>query len=136
MDISNLHPISNSYQDSRLISLKSWKRANEISPRDQGGPYMISQEGYDPADLMSRPDEFLLGRTGKWTSIGIFFKLPVDVRRAEYVFGTAAEVMSLLDSLPPGVQIQRGDAVDEAAEEKHDDLHAAYHQAKQQASDK
>ena len=101
----HLHNITNSFLDVRLLSLKSWQRANEIVPRDNGGPYVVLQEGYDPEDLTMTPDEFVLGRSGKWLSLGFFFKLPVPERREEFVFGTAAEVMRILSELSANVAI-------------------------------
>jgi hypothetical protein len=86
----NLRNITNSFQDVRLASLASWSKANEITPRDRGGPYVVTQEGYDPEDLKVIPDEFVLGRSGKWLSIGLFYRMPVAERRAEFIFGTAA----------------------------------------------
>jgi hypothetical protein len=103
----NLRNITNSFQDVRLASLASWSRANEITPRDRGGPYVVTQEGYDPEDLKVIPDEFVLGRSGKWISLGLFYKLPVTERRAQYVFGTAAEVMQTLQNLPSKAQVVR-----------------------------
>jgi hypothetical protein len=96
----NLRSITNHFQDVRLVSLSSWSRAKEIEPRDNGGPYVVIQEGYDPADLLVRADEFVLGRSGKWLSVGHFYRLPVAERRAEFVFGTAAEVMKIMGELP------------------------------------
>jgi hypothetical protein len=87
--------------------LSSWKQASEITPRDRGGPYVVLQEGYDPDDPKVVPDEFVLGRSGKWLSLGIFYKLPVPERRAEFVFGTAAEVMSMMQNLPPKAVVVR-----------------------------
>lgn len=104
----NLRNITNSFLDVRLASLASWKQASEISPRDHGGPYVVLQEGYDPEDPKVTADEFVLGRSGKWISLGLFYKLPVPDRRAEYIFGTAAEVIQLMRDLPPKVQILRG----------------------------
>jgi hypothetical protein len=101
----HLHNITNSFLDVRLVSLKSWRRANEIVPRDNGGPYVVLQEGYDPEDLTMTPDEFVLGRSGKWLSLGFFFKLAVPERREEFVFGTAAEVMRMLSELSANVAI-------------------------------
>ena len=102
-----LHNITNSFLDVRLASLASWKRANEISPRDHGGPYVVMQEGYDPQDLTMTPDEFVLGRSGKWLSLAYFYRMPVPERRAEFVFGTAAEVMQMMSDLPSEAQIMR-----------------------------
>ncbi len=103
----NLRSISNGFQDVRLASLASWKRASEITPRDNGGPYVVLQEGYDPEDLRVIPDEFVLGRSGKWLSLSHFYQMPVPERQAEFVFGTAAEVMEMMRNLPPKVAILR-----------------------------
>ncbi|MGE4180315.1 MAG: hypothetical protein AB7J34_10850 [Limisphaerales bacterium] len=91
--------LSNSFRDVKLVSLASWSKAAEINPRDRGGPYLVLQEGYDPGDPKVAADEFLLGRSGKWLSLGLFYGLPVSDRREEFVYGTAAEVMQVLGSL-------------------------------------
>jgi hypothetical protein len=103
MSNPNLRNITNHFQDAHLVSLASWKRANEISPRDRNGPYVVLQEGYDPEDIRMIADEFILGRSGKWLSLGLFYKLPVPERRAEFVFGTAAEVIQMMSDLPSKV---------------------------------
>jgi len=111
----NLRSISNSFQDVRLVSLSSWKQANEIVPRDRGGPYVVTQEGYDPQDMTMAPDEFVLGRSGKWLSIAHFYRMPVPDRRAEFIFGTAAEVMQMMGNLPSKVVLFRpGDKEEDA----------------------
>ena len=133
MDLSKLRSITNSYQDVRLVSLTNWRRAAEIEPRDHGGPYVITQEGYDPADFTVTPDEFILGRSGKWVSLGLFYKMPMPERRQEYVFGTAAEVMELLEGLPTKPAVLRaGEKVEEAAEAPEDELNVAFKEAKTQ----
>ena len=81
-------------------SLASWKQASEFSPGDRGGPYVVLQDGYDPEDPKVIADEFVLGRSGKWLSLGLFYRMPVPERRAEFVFGTAAEVMEMIRNLP------------------------------------
>ena len=111
----NLRNITNSFQDVRLASLASWSKANEITPRDRGGPYVVTQEGYDPEDPKVIADEFVLGRSGEWLSIGLFYKMPVAERRAEFIFGTAAEVMEMMGKLPSKVVIVRPGNASEAA---------------------
>ena len=103
----NLRNITNSFQDVRLNSLASWPQASEFNPRDRGGPYVVLQEGYDPQDPKVIADEFVLGRSGKWLSLSHFYQMPVPDRRAEFVFGTAAEVMRLMSDLPSKVEIIR-----------------------------
>jgi hypothetical protein len=103
----NLRNITNSFQDVRLVSLGSWRAAAEIVPRDRGGPYVVLQEGFDPEDLTMTADEFVLGRSGKWLSVGYFYKMSVPERRTEFVFGTAAEVMQMMQNLPPKPVLMR-----------------------------
>jgi len=128
----NLRNITNSFQDVRLTSLASWRQASEIVPRDRGGPYVVLQEGYDPADPKVTPDEFVLGRSGKWLSVGLFYKMSVAERRAEFVFGTAAEVMQMMGSLPPKAEIIRPGAAAEpaATSTEPDEMAAALQEAK------
>ena len=99
----NLHTITNNFQDAKLVSLRSWQKASEINPRDQGGPYVVLQEGYDPDDIQMNANEFILGRSGKWLALGRFYRLNVAERREEFVFGTAGEVMQMMGDLPPKV---------------------------------
>lgn len=111
---TNLRNLTNNFQDVRLASLAKTRMAAEITPCDQGGPYVVMQEGYDPSDPKVFAEDFVLGRSGKWLSLGLFFKMPIPERRAEFVFGTAAEVMQVMSSLPPAVQIHRPGALAEA----------------------
>ena len=124
----NLHNITNSFLDVRLVSLKSWQAAREISPCDRGGPYVVLQEGYDPQDVTMSPNEFVLGRSGKWLSLGYFFKLPVAERREEFVFGTVGEVMQILSDLSSKVQIlgHPDHELDESAAPADDEMAAAF----------
>jgi hypothetical protein len=128
----NLRNITNSFQDVRLVSLSSWRQASEINPRDRGGPYVVLQEGYDPENLKVIPDEFVLGRSGKWLSLGFFYRMSVPERREEFVFGTAAEVMQMMSNLPPKVQVIRPGAAEEAAPARSepDEMAAALQAAK------
>ena len=102
----NLRNISNSFLDVRLGSLSSWSRADEFNLHDPGGPYVVTQEGYDPDDATTTPDEFILCRTGEWLSLSFFFHLP-EPDRSNFVFHTAAEVMEIMNGLPSKVQISR-----------------------------
>ena len=80
-------------------------QAGEFNPRDRGGPYVVLQEGYDPEDPKVMADEFILGRSGKWLSLSFFYKMPVPERRAEFDFGTVAEVTQMMSHLTSKVQI-------------------------------
>jgi hypothetical protein len=129
----NLRNLTNNFQDVRLVSLASWRQAAEISPRDRGGPYVVMQEGYDPEDTRMIAEEFVLGRSGKWLSLGLFYRMPVPDRRTEFVFGTVGEVMQMMGNLPPKpVVMRRGDAKEEAGAPEADEMAAALQAGKQQ----
>jgi len=133
MNQSTLHSITNDYQDVRLVSLKGWKRANEVSPRDNGGPYVVIQEGYDPEDLKMDYDEFLLGKSGEWITVGVFYRLPADLRVQEFVFGTAAEVIGLMENLTGGAEVYgKGDSLMPQEPVATDDLSQIFQQSKEQ----
>lgn len=134
MDISKNRSITNSFLDVRLVSLSQWRQAAEFADRDRGGPYVVAQEGYDPADLSSTPDEFLLGKSGRWLPVAQFFALPLAERRAEFIFSSAAEVMKLLGNLPTKASLLRPtDAVPEPEPEK-DELNAVVIKAKDEGA--
>jgi len=132
----NLRTITNSFQDVRLVSLASWRQANEISPRDHGGPYVVMQEGYDPGDMKMIPTEFVLGRSGKWLALGHFYNMPVADRRTEFVFGTAAEIMQMMSNLPSKVEMFGGAnaAPAESAVPANDEMATAFQAAKNKGS--
>lgn len=117
MSNEKLRKITNNFQDVRLVGLSSWKAAAEFPGRDRGGPYVVMQEGYDPNDLRVTPDEFVLGRSGRWLSLSYFYRLPVPERRAEFLFATAAEVMQIMQNLAPNAEVMRPEGPAAAAVE-------------------
>ena len=132
MSNQEVRSLSNNFQDVRLVSLASWSKAAEITPRDQGGPYVVVQEGYAPHDLAVTVHEFILCRSGKWLALGHFYRLPVDERRAGFVFGTAAEVMKVLGDLPGKVSVfGAGEVVEDPPENATGDELTSVIQAKQ-----
>jgi hypothetical protein len=106
-DKLNLRCLTNDIMDVRLASLAAWREANEIFLWDRGGPYIVTQEGYDPDDSTMTPDEFVLGRSGKWLSLGVFFGMSVAERWRGFVFSTAGEVLRMMRDLPPKAVISR-----------------------------
>lgn len=109
--------LSNHFSDCRLVSLAKIKAASEIPGRDAHGPYLIMQEGYDPADITQRRAEFMLGRSGAWLASHWFIRMPVPERRKEFLFATKAEVMELMQELGGTPQVIRAKPlmVDESA---------------------
>jgi hypothetical protein len=80
------------------------------------------------------PDEFVLGRSGKWLSVGHFYGLPVPERRAEFIFGTAGEVMQMMSNLPSKVALMSRPQKEEAApaDTENDEMATAFQAAKNQ----
>jgi hypothetical protein len=128
----NLRNLTNHFQDVRLVSLNSWRQANEIVPRDRGGPYIVLQEGYDPGDLRMIGREFILGRSGQWLALEHFYHLPIADRRAEFVFGQAAEVIQMMNELPTKVAMMNRPEPKEGAAPESDELAAAIKAGKEQ----
>lgn len=133
MSKHDLRKITNSFQDVRLVSLASWPKAAEITPKDRNGPYVILQEGYDPDDLTMKPCEFVLGRSGAWLPLHLFYKLPIPERRAEFIFGTAGEVMGVMENLTGKVKMLNRNVPDQEGvpEGEPDDMAAAVQAGKQ-----
>src|SRR5258706_6330879 len=134
--MSNIHlrNLTNHFQDFRLVSLGSWRQASEFTGRDRNGPYMVTQEGYDPEDMRMTANEFVLGRSGKWLSLSHFFRLPVPDRRAEFIFNSAAEGMAMMVDLPSKAEIIRpGAAPESSAPPEQDEMAAAYQAGKGQS---
>ncbi len=116
MGQEDLHVLSNHFQAMRLVSLHTWSDACAYPDRDAHGPYLIVQRAYAPSDPTTTADEFVLGRTGEWVSMGAFLRLSEADRREAYLFPTAAEVMAVVGGLPP-MPVITGDA----SETTHED---------------
>lgn len=113
--------LSNHFSDVRLLSLARLPLAEQFGMRDGHGPYVISQTGYDPADLSMRVHDYLLGRAGAWLALHWFLRMPVDERREEFVFETKAEVITQMERLVGRVRVIRGEVVGVSPEDEPDD---------------
>lgn len=103
--MSQSHPLRNDPSTTRLISLAKLAMASEIEPRDARGPYLILQTGYEPGDVTMKATEYLLGRSGEWLALYWFLRMPLQDRRAEFVFGTVTEVMTVMEGLCGDVRV-------------------------------
>jgi hypothetical protein len=101
--------LTNDPSAARLISLAKLAMAAEVDPRDTHGPYVIMQTGYVPGDLTMNAADYLLGRSGSWLAFHGFIRIPVQERRAEFVFGTVSEVMAVLEDLSGSVLVMTAD---------------------------
>ena len=110
--------LSNDVSSARLISLTKLEIAAEIEPRDLHGPYVILQTGYVPGDLAMKAADYLLGRSGEWLALHWFIRLPATERNDEFVFGTVAEAMIVLEELTGEVLVITGLDLFEADDEE------------------
>ncbi|MFC7336243.1 hypothetical protein ACFQY0_03565 [Haloferula chungangensis] len=110
--------LSNHFSACRLVGLAKHHSASEFPDRDQNGPYIIMQSGYEPGDPAMRPAEYVLGKSGAWLGTHWFIRLPVEERRKEFLFGTKVEVVTLMDSLSSKVKVisEKPDCIDDDAE--------------------
>jgi hypothetical protein len=99
--------LSNHFSACRLVSLAKLKAASEFLNRDTNGPYVIMQHGYEPGDPTMQAADYILGRSGAWLGTHWFIRMPVPERRKEFLFGTVAEVMELMETLTSKVQVIR-----------------------------
>lgn len=97
--------LTNHFSACRLVSLSKLKAAAEFPARDANGPYLITQDGYDPSDPAMRRGEFLLSRSGEWLGTHWFVRLPVPERRKQFLFATVGEAMELMQDLPSKVRV-------------------------------
>ena len=52
--------------------------------------------------------DYLLGRSGEWLALHWFLSLPVSDRNDEFIYGTVAEAMILLEELNGDVLVITG----------------------------
>lgn len=101
-------PLRNDASASRLISLHHLEIAAAVEQHDPHGPYVILQTGYVPGDLSMKAADYLLGRSGEWLALHWFLSLPVSDRNDEFIYGTVAEAMILLEELNGDVLVITG----------------------------
>lgn len=128
-DVRNL---SNSFLAVRLLALHEFPDTADLGV----GPFLVVQHGIDPSNPCLEPDHFLLTRDGAWLPIVAFLGLPLQERRDRACFPDAAEVMNLLEQLPPRPRVVHENSLptDEACERSElvpsdDDADAALRRA-------
>lgn len=95
--------LSNSFLAVRLIGLHERRVDDERGL----GPFLVAQRGIDPDGLEIEPADYLLTRDGTWLAFEVFLGLGWDEGRDLACFPDAAEVMRLLEQLPPRPKVER-----------------------------
>lgn len=115
--------LTNDPSAARLISLAKLALASQVQTRDARGPYVIVQTGHAPGDHTSKDVDHLLGRSGEWLALHWFIRLPVHERNAEFVFGTANEVMTFMETLTGEVVVITGREDSSTSSPEEDEWH-------------
>jgi len=108
MNAETTHVLSNDFQAVRLFSLHTWPDATHFQEIPGQGPYVVIQTGVDPESLTPTVEDFILGRMGRWLPMYLFHQLAKDLRREQFIFSGAAEVIEVLQGLIGKPRIERG----------------------------
>lgn len=93
--------ITNHLQDCQLLDL-----GRLLGHEGNRGPFLLVQDGCDPADPKMRECSFVLTRRGTWLHYYLYLALPESIRRRCALFDTSPEVMQLAEGLPGKVQVE------------------------------
>jgi|GEM_PF-2078579 len=97
--------LSNQYSDCQVLNL---------DPADpQRGPFLATQNAISPDDPSQEENLYLLRRDGVWVEYATHMLTPEDARVA-VEFDALADIVRLLEELPPQATILRAATVDQA----------------------
>ncbi len=103
MNDEDAHVLTNSFLAVRLIALRE-----QATDADEGvGPFLVVQRGLDPEDPQVVPGDFVLTRDGMWLRVEAFVGLGWDDGHELACFPSAADVIRLLEDLPPRPTVAR-----------------------------
>lgn len=108
MNAENARNLSNDFQDVHLYSLHTWPEAGAFRDPNGNGPYIVMQTGIDPEDLRATVEDFILGKTGRWLPMYLFQQLSKELRREQFIFAAAADVIEVMQGLAGKPVIERG----------------------------
>jgi hypothetical protein len=104
--------ITNRSQDFKLLNL--CQLVNHVEGR---GPFMVTQDGCDPADPRMRECSFVLTKRGTWLHFYLYLALPETVRQKCAHFETVAEALQRAGSLPPEALVETAASLQEMLQE-------------------
>ena len=129
MSSENARILSNDFQSVRLLSLHTWPDASALRDPSGHGPYVVMQKAIDPEDLRATVEDFVLGKAGRWLPLYLFHQLPQELRREQFIFSAAAEVIEVLQGLTGKPIIDRGQPAAGADPAEADPLNQAIQDA-------
>src|SRR6516225_5170523 len=91
-----MHTITNNYRDAYILNLR---------PGEQSGPYLVTQTGVSPSDVLPKEKMFVLRPDGQWVDFNAYASQGKPEAMNEIVFLTTTQIMEAFGKLfgPPRV---------------------------------
>ena len=85
-----MHTITNNYRDAHLLNLGSG---------EQSGPYLVTQTGVSPKDVIPKERMFVLRPDGQWVDFNAYASQGKPEAMDEIVFSTTTQIMETFGKL-------------------------------------
>ena len=91
-----MHTITNNYRDSHILNVGSG---------GQSGPYLVTQTGVSPSDVLPKEKMFVLRPDGQWVDFNAYASKDKPEALDEIVFTSTTQIMETFGKLfgPPRV---------------------------------
>ena len=85
-----MHTITNNYRDAHILNLGSG---------EQSGPYLVTQTGVSPKDVIPKERIFVLRPDGQWVDFNAYASQGKPEAMDEIVFTTTTQIMEMFGKL-------------------------------------
>ena len=85
-----MHTITNNYRDAHILNLGSG---------GQSGPYLVTQTGVSPTDVLPKERMFVLRPDGQWVDFNAYASKGKPEAMDEIVFTTTTQIMEMFGKL-------------------------------------
>jgi hypothetical protein len=85
-----MHTITNNYRDAHILNLGSG---------EQSGPYLVTQTGVSPKDVIPKERMFVLRPDGQWVDFNAYASQGKPEAIDEIVFSTTTQIMEMFGKL-------------------------------------
>src|SRR5215468_10167807 len=85
-----MHAITNNYRDAHILNLGSG---------GQSGPYLVTQTGVSPTDVLPKEKMFVLRPDGQWVDFNAYASKGKPEAMDEIVFNTTTQIMETFGKL-------------------------------------
>ena|SRR5215468_11545705 len=85
-----MHTITNNYRDAHILNLGS---------SEQSGPYLVTQTGVSPNDVVPKERMFILRPDGQWVDFNVYASQGKPEAMDEIVFPTTTQIMETFGKL-------------------------------------